>query len=180
MWEQKIQLHSVSLSLYSRWKWAVRFPSWPVHLLEQSPRYTFGRKVGRPQSLPGAFAEKEYLLHLLGIFIVVHSVAQSCAAHAHSTPEVLFGRRYVTLVRPLAWIVITGGGGGFQKSSQVGRRSEEAKRMKILQHSFLNLGCIQKYVLSFTALLLYFRGNAWCIPDSVSKRWRKDTPPPSR
>jgi len=38
------------------------FTSW------ESPRYTFGRKMGRPQSLPRAIVGEEYLLHLPGIF----------------------------------------------------------------------------------------------------------------
>jgi len=68
-----LNLHSrntaaLILNLHSKWKWAVRFPLWPLHLVEQCPRYTFGRKVGRPQRRPGAFAEEENLLHLSGIF----------------------------------------------------------------------------------------------------------------
>lgn len=68
----------------------------------------------------------------------------------------------------------------FVNTSVSTRKDDAVKRqrgVKILLQSFLTLGCIRKYVLSFTALLLYFRRNAGCIPESVSKRWRKGPPP---
>jgi len=40
--------------------------------------------------------------------MVVQLVAQIYIGHANPTPGVLFGIQYIPLVRPLAWIDITG------------------------------------------------------------------------
>jgi hypothetical protein len=41
--------------------------------------------------------------------MVVQLGAQSYTGHAKPTPGLLFGRKYIPLVHPLAWIKITGG-----------------------------------------------------------------------